>query len=263
MPQIKVIPKLTEYPTNLPYDDGVPLESPIHRENMNILIDSAKSALGKRKDFYTGGNMFIHYNLEEQKNRDFRGPDFFLVKDVDGTKERKSWILWEEEWKFPDVIVELISETSHKVDLIDKKELYENTFRTPEYYVYNPYDTESLQGWRLNQYGFYQELSRNEGGWLWSKELNCWLGVWSGNISGEFKTYLRMYDKQKRLVLLESEKERKRADKNDEIAKKEKERAEKERERAEKERERAENAEETAQKALEELRELKARLGIN
>ncbi|MCB1190895.1 MAG: Uma2 family endonuclease [Leptospiraceae bacterium] len=255
MPQIDVIPKSIENPTNLPYDDGVPLESPIHRENMNVLIDSAKSVMGNRKDFFAGGNMFLYYNLQKQKNKDFRGPDFFFVKDVDRTKERKSWILWEENWKFPDVIVELLSESTYKIDLVHKKELYENTFRTPEYYVYDPYKPESLQGWRLNQYGFYEELAKSTEGWLWSRELNCWLGVWSGKMTEESKTYLRMYDKQKKLILLEFERERLEKER-------EHERAERERLEKEKEHERAERERLEKEKALEELRELKAKMGI-
>ncbi len=51
-------------------------------------------------------------------------------------------------------------------------------------------------------------MVKNEKDWLWSQELNCWLGVWNGQIKDEFKTYLRMYNKQKKLVLLEFEKER-------------------------------------------------------
>ena len=42
-------------------------------------------------------------------NRDFRGPDFFVVLDVDGEVDRKSWIVWEENGRYPDVIVELMS----------------------------------------------------------------------------------------------------------------------------------------------------------
>ena len=222
MPQSVTVSEQIKYPTNLPCDDGIPLETPTHRENMNILIDSAEFTMGKRKDFFAGGNMFIYFNPQELKNKDLRDPDFFLVKGVDGTKERKTWTLWEENWKYPNVIVELLSESTYQVDLVDKKELYEQTFRTSEYFVYDPYNPSYLRGWRLNQYGFYQELLKNPEGWLWSRELNCYLGVWTGKVKGKLKTYLRMYDRQKKLVLLEFEREQERA---------KKERLEKERER--------------------------------
>ena len=226
MPQIENISQSPPYPTNLPCDDGIPLETPIHRENMNILIDSAEAALDYASDFFAGGNMFLYYSPQEVKNENFRGPDFFLVKGVDGTKERDSWILWEENWKYPNIIVELLSESTYQTDLIAKKELYENTFRTPEYFVYDPKEPSCFQGWRLNKHNFYVELVKNEKGWLWSEELNCWLGVWSGKLNEKFRTYLRMYDINKNLVLLKSERERLEKEKERERA--EKERLEKE-----------------------------------
>ena len=41
--------------------------------------------------------MFVYYSSIEARNRDFRGPDFFAVVDVDGTRERQGWVVWEEE----------------------------------------------------------------------------------------------------------------------------------------------------------------------
>ncbi|MCB1190702.1 MAG: Uma2 family endonuclease [Leptospiraceae bacterium] len=214
MSQSITIPKQNDsYPTNLPCDDGIPLETPIHRENMNILIDSSVVAMGDKTDFFAGGNMFMYYSGKEVKNEAFRGPDFFLVKGVDGTKERDSWILWEENWKYPNIIVELLSESTYKIDLEDKFILYEQTFHTPEYFVYDPKNPSYLCGWRLNRYGFYVELVKNKNGWLCSKELNCYLGIWSGGLNGKHRTYLRLYDKDKNLILLESEQEKERAEK--------------------------------------------------
>ena len=71
----------------------------------------------------------------------------------------------------------------------------------------------------------------------------------------ESKTYLRMYDKQKKLILLEFERERLEKER-------EHERAERERLEKEKEHERAERERLEKEKALEELRELKAKMGI-
>lgn len=238
MSHITSIPQYLEYPTNLPHDDGVPLETPIHRENMNILIDSADVAMGKKKDYFVGGNMFLYYSPDLEKTKDFRGPDFFLVKGVDGKRERNSWILWEENWKYPNIIIELLSATTYKTDLVDKKELYEQIFRTSEYIVYDPKEPSYLRGWRLNKYGFYEELEKNEEGWLYSKELDCYLGVWSGQWKGKSMTYLRMYDRYKKLIILEYE------------------RAEKERERAEREFERAEKELMQKEKLAKKLQEL-------
>jgi hypothetical protein len=64
---------------NLPYDDGVPLETNRHRLAMGTLIDSVAPALlklRKRLDFFTGGNMFIHYLDPYTRKAKFVGPDF-------------------------------------------------------------------------------------------------------------------------------------------------------------------------------------------
>jgi Uma2 family endonuclease len=122
---------------DLPCDDGEPMETARHREQMWLLIYSLKVAWTARTDYYVGGNMFVHYAL--QPTRQFRGPDFFLVRDVDGTRERKSWVVWQEGMRFPDVIIELLSDSTRHVDKGEKKELYARMFRTAEYYLYDPF----------------------------------------------------------------------------------------------------------------------------
>jgi Uma2 family endonuclease len=79
-------------PTDLIFDDGEPLETNRHRIAMNVLIDSALQALSSRSDFFTGGNMFVYYSRTQAMNRDFRGPDFFVVLDVNGDRERQGWM---------------------------------------------------------------------------------------------------------------------------------------------------------------------------
>ena len=65
-------------PTDLIFDDGEPLESNRHRIAMNALIRSMLVALPERNDYFAGGNMFVYYSSTQARNRDFRGPDFFL-----------------------------------------------------------------------------------------------------------------------------------------------------------------------------------------
>lgn len=91
-------------PSDLPFDDGEPLESNLHRHAMNTLIRSLEQAWADRNDFFTGGNMFIYFSTAQVRNQDFRGPDFFAVLDVDGSYDRQSWIVWEEGGRYPDVI---------------------------------------------------------------------------------------------------------------------------------------------------------------
>ena len=108
--------------------------------------------------------MFIYYSREQAKNRDFRGPDFFTVLEIDGSYPRQGWVVWDKAGPYPDVIVELMSESTATVDTTTKKDLYERTFRTPDYFVYDPFDPNSLQGWHLDLSLGYQPLEPNEQG---------------------------------------------------------------------------------------------------
>jgi len=192
-------------PSDLPFDDGEPLESNRHRIAMNALIRSLQQAWADRNDFFTGGNMFIYFSTAQVRNQDFRGPDFFAVLDVDGSYLRQSWIVWEEGGRYPDVIVELLSPSTAEVDFGTKKDLYERVFRTPNYFVFDPFDPNSLQGWRLNGDLRYEPLLPNAQGRLWSQSLGLWLGTWEGTIERDTAVWLRFYDTQSQLVMLPEE----------------------------------------------------------
>jgi len=198
-------------PTDLVFDDGVPLESNRHRIAMNVLIASLHEVLDPREDYFTGGNMFVYYSTEQIRNRDFRGPDFFAVLNVDGNKERQGWVVWEEGGKYPDVIVELMSPSTAAADVGKKKAIYEEIFRTKDYFVYDPFDGSSLRGWVLNKQG-YEELEANPRGWLWCETLGLWLGAWEGTILRETAKWLRFYDRDGKVVPLPEEREYQRAE---------------------------------------------------
>jgi len=213
-------------PTDLIFDDGEPLESNRHRIAMNVLIRSLQQAWADRQDFYTGGNMFIYYSSEQARNRDFRGPDFFAVLDVDGTRERQGWVVWEENGLYPDVIVELLSDSTAEVDKGTKKNIYERVFKTPDYFVFDPFEPNSLQGWHLDANQRYQPLMPNERGWLWCQTLGFWLGTWEGTIDRETGVWLRFYDNSGNLILLPEEAAQARAEQEQQRAEQERQRAE-------------------------------------
>ncbi len=190
-------------PDNLIFDDGEPLESNRHRIAMNLLIRSLPQAMGDRSDYFTGGNMFVYYSRSQAMNRDFRGPDFFVVLDVEAERERQGWVVWEEEGRYPDVIVELLSPSTAAVDRGVKKQLYERVFRTSDYFIFDPFDANSLAGWTLNGKR-YSSLQPNDQGWLWCESLGLWLGTWQGQVDREPSTgschWLRFYDADGGLV---------------------------------------------------------------
>ncbi|MBE9039874.1 Uma2 family endonuclease, partial [Oscillatoriales cyanobacterium LEGE 11467] len=239
-----------EFPTppqNLPYDDDEPLESPQHRMAMNLLIRACTRYLSQQqRRFYCGGNMFLYYDrIQTQTKR--KGPDFFVVLDVESESERDrlSWKIWEEGGRYPDVIIELLSDSTRNEDLVNKKALYEKTFRLPDYFVFDPLNPDFLQGWRLDLSRGYQALTPNDRGWLWCESLGLWLGTWEGEVDGKSAIWLRFFDGDGNLVLLPEEAER---------------------QRAERERQRAETAEHqaaTAQSQIDRLRQLLQERGLD
>ncbi len=46
---------------DLPYEDGIPLESDWHLDAMNLLINILRHFWQDRSDVYIGGNMFVYF----------------------------------------------------------------------------------------------------------------------------------------------------------------------------------------------------------
>ncbi len=156
------------------YSDEPPLETDLHLRQMLLLIACLEWIWNDRQDFYCAGNLTIYYSPNQRKSEFFRGPDFFVVLDTE-RKSRKSWIVWEEDGKYPNVIVELLSRSTADTDRGLKKQLYQNNFRTPDYFWFDP-DSLEFQGFHLVS-GEYQPLSPNAQGWLWSQQLQLFLGI--------------------------------------------------------------------------------------
>lgn len=202
---------LPDFPNiDLPEEDGVPLETNWHRVQINLLIDVVRYRWRDRQDFFVGGNMFIYYSVQQARSREYRGPDFFLVRDIDGSYARQKWVVWEEAGRYPDAIIELMSPSTAQEDLGSKKQIYERTFHTPDYFCYDP-DTNTLYGWRLTAKQ-YEPLAPNTQGQLWSEELEAWLGTWEGVYLQQPAVWLRLFDQDGRLIPTEAEAERERAE---------------------------------------------------
>lgn len=186
-----------EIPPSDLWSDEPPLESDLHRQQIDFLIDCLNWWWRERNDFYTSGNLTIYYSPDQIKSRDFRGPDFFVVLGTE-RKPRKSWVLWAEQGKYPNVIVEILSDSTAAIDRGLKKQLYQDTFRTPDYFWFDPNSLEFV-GFHLVD-GQYQPIEPNSEGWLWSQQLELYLGIQEQK--------LRLFTNDGQLVLTEAEYER-------------------------------------------------------
>jgi len=165
------------FPPSDLYSDEPPLETELHLRQIICLLQSLEWLWQDRTDFYAIGNLTIYYSEKQLKSEDFRGPDFFVVLGTE-RKTRKSWVVWAENGQYPNVIIEVLSATTANTDKNLKKEIYQNIFRTPNYFWFDPESLE-LVGFHLVE-GKYQPLSPNEQGHLPSQELGLYLGVNEG-----------------------------------------------------------------------------------
>lgn len=228
-------------PSNL-WSDEPPLESDFHRDQIDLLIQILRDYWRDRPDVYISGNLTIYYNQQQLKSRDFRGPDFFVVLGTE-KRDRRSWVVWDEQGRYPNVILEILSKSTADVDKGIKKDLYQTTFRTPDYFWFDP-ETEEFQGFHLMD-GAYVPISPTDQGWLWSQQLQLFLGIHDHQ--------LRFFTAEGSLIPSPAEKARQeqaRADAEQQRADAERQRADAERQRADAERQRAEQAE----AALDQLR---------
>jgi Uma2 family endonuclease len=191
---------------DLPCDDGVPMETERHKKQMDLLVYSLEPWLGERG--YVGGNMFVYFSLKQLKNQDFKGPDVFVTMGV-SNQERKSWVVWEE-GKSPDVIIELLSESTAAEDKDRKKHIYQNQLKVAEYFWFDPFNPKDWKGFRLNG-GVYEELSLQNEHFM-SQQLGLTLVLWRGVYKNIDTVWLRWATINGELLLLPDEAEAQRAE---------------------------------------------------
>ena len=151
------------------------LESYAHLQQILILLQCLEWLWQERNDYFAAANLTIYYSPNQKKSEYFRGPDFFVVLGTERRLDRKSWVVWGEGGKYPDVIVEILSPSTAKIDRGEKKQIYQDIFRTPDYFWFDP-ETLELQGFRLME-GQYQAIEPTDRGWLWSDRLGLFLGI--------------------------------------------------------------------------------------
>ncbi len=144
--------------------------------------------------------MFVYFSDRQEFNRDFRGPDFFVVNGgVERDKERVSWVAWEENSRLPDAIIELLSPKTKAIDRGEKKDLYEKRLKTHEYFCFDP-ATDLLEGWRLENGKGYVAIPLEPAGGMWSQELKVFLNRWDGKYLDLNGRWLRFFRNDKVLL---------------------------------------------------------------
>ena len=242
--------------------DEPEMESSQHYMQLMLLVICLEWLWRDRNDYFIGASLSIYYSRQQLKNREFRGPDFFLVKQTQ-KRHRKSWVVWEENGKYPNLIIELLSESTAEVDRNLKKELYRNNFRIPEYFWFYP-ETLEFMGFRLKN-NQYEEIQLNNQGWRWSQELELYLGVDENQLryftaNGERVPTPQEAAIQEQLVARQAQLQAQQAESQVQQAESQAQQAQlqaqQERERAQQERERAQQERERAERLAQRLREL-------
>ncbi|WP_437283233.1 Uma2 family endonuclease [Sorangium sp. So ce375] len=180
------------------HDDGAS-QSERHRKQMDLLIEALDLLWKERDDVYVGGNMAVYFSELQAKKNDFRGPDVFVVLDT-VRRERKSWVVWQEDGRTPDMVIELLSESTEKVDRADKMRIYAKLLRVPEYYLFDPF-TGVLEAYALDITTMtYTSVAPGAGGDVVSPRLQLRLGVRRGRYHGLEADWLRWLDPEGHLV---------------------------------------------------------------
>ncbi len=168
------------FPNGEFWSNEPPLESNLHLRQILLLIQCLEWLWQEREDYFAAGNLTIYYSPHQKKSEEFRGPDFFVVLGTTRNQNRRSWVVWQEGGKYPNLIVEILSESTAKTDREEKKRIYQDIFRTPDYFWFDPNSLE-FEGFTLIS-GVYQPIKPNEQGWLWSEQLGLYLGIYEGKL---------------------------------------------------------------------------------
>ena len=173
------IPENFIFPPSDLESDEHSVETEQHLRQIILLLQCLEWLWRDRNNFYAAVNLSIYYCSNQLKSKDFRSSDFFVVLGSE-RKSRKSWVVWDEEGKYPNIIVEILSPKTANIDKNFKKQLYQDTFRTHDYFWFD-LETLELAGFHLVD-GEYQPIALNEFGHLRSQQLDLCLGICEGKL---------------------------------------------------------------------------------
>ena len=160
-------------PVFYPTSDGKPMGET--EKHVNAILDTIQGLrfhLRDRPDAYVVGNNFVFWEQGNPKAR--VSPDTYVVFNVDKTV-RDAFYSWKENDNLPSVVFEMTSRSTRGEDTGKKFQLYEQVWRTAEYFQFDPsgdYLRPCLQGYRLGPDGRYARIVEEPDGSLRSEQLD-------------------------------------------------------------------------------------------
>jgi Uma2 family endonuclease len=200
---------------DLPDTDGKPLENSIQQIQNLLLTDSLASILNELHPdgrYFIGHDVGIYYDPARPKLGYCRAPDWFYVPDTtpvepnDGS-DRRSYVLWQEQWKSPHLIIEQVSkhegEGERNRNEGGKMWVYETILKTPYYAIFEGFRKKpgeaKLEVYRLEE-GSYVAEEPDTNGRFTIPLLNVLLGIENLTHANRFRPWLRFYDLQGNLL---------------------------------------------------------------
>jgi Uma2 family endonuclease len=163
-----------------PESDGMPMgETDLRRDWMFRILEILRLRYrGER--VYVASDLLVYY--QEGDPTKFVVPDDFVVLDCDPGR-RRTFRVWEEKGKAPDVVFEVTSRSTKREDEIFKPRTFAR-LGVKEYFLYDPtseYLSPPLQGFRL-EHGDYARIKPDSTGALNCETLNIALSLEEGKL---------------------------------------------------------------------------------
>jgi Uma2 family endonuclease len=134
-----------------PESDGEPMGETIqHRDATIDLIQALQDWFADDPLAYVSGDEFLYY--VEGRPDLVVSPDVWCVRGIDKTVLRPIYKTWLEGGKGPDLVVEMTSPSTRRVDRGKKYRIYQDDLKVRECFLFDPLDEyldPVLQGYRL------------------------------------------------------------------------------------------------------------------
>ena len=141
-----------------PDSDGNPMaETDAQFYPLTETVLALRQHYAHRDDVYVSGDLLVYYRMNDNTVR--LAPDVFVVFGVDDHL-RSSYIIWREEGKSPDFVLEIASPGTFVRDMTEKRALYA-ALGVAEYWRFDPTGqlfTPALVGEQLAQDGEYEPI---------------------------------------------------------------------------------------------------------